>query len=439
MFVSLLDNPILVQTPFIKVTIGDYVFGIFHSSTEIKKDTESGVYIIQNIQYPNYIQALTVQKLNGQVNQYTLHLNYPITPNSDPNFIDKVLSKVQKSRKMILSYGDLSAPAYLYKEEETLIIDVQANVNLKSGVLQYQIQAVSSAKLGQACAFNFINAEFTGMHKPSDIIKKILKNNPKYGLLDLFSGMRDEALIRSNKLIADDDIIVYLEPQYNMTPLDYLRYLVKNMRRSIDDTGVYIFEIVDDISNIFNGPYFKVVHTDAAGDSLDTYDLVIGYPNNTAVTDLTIANNEGYSIFFSYSKELNTSEYVQRIEDNGDISEIYAPVISSDNKESITHSNDISWWNNVTQYPISVTIKLKGLLRPAVLMSKVRLTVLFYGQEYIASGLYIINKQEDSISTSEGFFTTLNMVRIDGANISDKIEKNQKLFDLREYRGKSIV
>ena len=90
---------------------------------------------------------------------------------------------------------------------------------------------------------------------------------------------------------------------------------------------------------------------------------------------------------------------------------------------NLTNSNDLNWWKNVTQYPISATVTLKGLLRPAILMSKVRLSVLFYGKAHISSGEYIINKQVDTID-GNGCWTTLNLVRVDGdgtRNFTDNV------------------
>ena len=65
----------------------------------------------------------------------------------------------------------------------------------------------------------------------------------------------------------------------------------------------------------------------------------------------------------------------------------------------------------MTEYPIKVTITLKGLLRPAILMSYVRLNVYYWGKKHISSGLYVITSQSDSISES-GYRTTLTMTRV---------------------------
>ena len=72
-----------------------------------------------------------------------------------------------------------------------------------------------------------------------------------------------------------------------------------------------------------------------------------------------------------------------------------------------------TWWSQVTQFPISATLTLKGLLRAVMLMSYIRVNVYYYGKKHNTSGLYIITKQEDSISES-GYTTTLSLTRIQG-------------------------
>ena len=74
---------------------------------------------------------------------------------------------------------------------------------------------------------------------------------------------------------------------------------------------------------------------------------------------------------------------------------------------------DINWWSKVTQFPINATVTLKRLLRPAILMSYVRLNVYFYGRKHNSSGLYIITQQSDSVNFS-GYRTTLSLTRIRG-------------------------
>lgn len=410
--ISLLQNPIRVSTPFIKVIIGDYTFGVFKHSEDVKKDN-NGAYKIHSFQYPNYVQSLKVVKINGKVNTYELTIKYPITESNDPNFFEKVFSSVSKSRKIVFTYGDLSAPKFMYKKEEALITNVNNSFDLSGSTITYIVSAVSSCALATAGGFNFVTSEYVGLHQPSSIIKRLLKNNSQFGLLDIFSGMKNMNLVESLGLIQSDDKIVELNAKTNINILDYLQYLVESMRKSSSESGIYKLVVMDDTSDVLNGPYFKVVSASASGDSLDTYSLDIGFPSDNVVTSFSINNNESFSILYNYSKSLNTNEYVTRIQDDGTEVKIYSPNISSTNDEQITYSNDATWWENVTQYPITASVTLKGLLRPAILMSKVRLNVLFYGKAHISSGQYIINKQVDTIN-SEGCWTTLSLVRIGG-------------------------
>lgn len=94
---------------------------------------------------------------------------------------------------------------------------------------------------------------------------------------------------------------------------------------------------------------------------------------------------------------------------------MFAPNISSKNKQYKTRTSDMVYWTKLTEYPISGSITLKGLLRPAILMSHVRLNVYFFGRKHIYSGLYIVTKQVDKVDAS-GYRTTLNITRIKGDN-----------------------
>lgn len=67
-------------------------------------------------------------------------------------------------------------------------------------------------------------------------------------------------------------------------------------------------------------------------------------------------------------------------------------------------------------------------MRPATLMQYVNLKVLFFGAPHISSGLYIITKQQDSISTN-GYKTTLTLTRVSEMtqNISEiSVKENKK-------------
>jgi len=420
---SLLSATNRIEIPFIKVTIGDYTFGVY-SRENLNETTKDGWYKKAKITYPNYIQSLNIKKINGRVNEYNLSLSYPIRPGDDPNFFEKVFSSVSDTRKIVFSYGDMSAPEYIYREEQAIITKVGTTFNINSAIISYTVSAVSSASLASSTARPF-DAWYG---KPSDRIKWLL-NNPDYGLKKLFYGMNNSTLVSELGLIADDDKEVELHRKDNMTSLDYLKYLVSCMvpqgltgNENITN-AFYILTIHDEAENetinnvsnrVLGGPYFKISKVTKNINKPEAYSLTIGYPTGNLITNFGLENNENYSIYYNWQGTLSSNDYVERINSRtGEIERVYSPVISSGNHEHLTKSDDITWWSKVTQYPISANIVIKGLLRPALLMEYVRLQVLFHGKKHISSGLYIITRQEDTID-SRGYRTSLNLTKING-------------------------
>lgn len=417
---SLLGSTSRIETPFIKVTFGDkangYTFGVFQRTKAKQKDA-NGFYTSLKTVYPNYIQSLEIIKINGQVNQYTLSISYPVKNGDDPNFFEKVFSSVSQTRKIVFTYGDVSLPTYIYKNEEAIITKIQTNFKIESSVIDYTISAISSARLAQSASYPFIN---TSPKKPSDEIKALLYNK-NYGLQEIFYGMNNKALVESSGLIPGDDRAVRLESFENITPLDYLKYLVSCMQPGSGNVknptvkDIYTLLINDDTSGKFGGPYFEIKPLSKKVAQSDAYSIDIGYPTANIVTSFQIENNENYSIFYDWQGKLNDAEYTYRINDDGVLEETFAPVITSNNETRATRISDQTWWTKLTEFPISVNITIKGLLRPAILMSAVRLNVYFFGQKHISSGLYVVTKQVDRVDTN-GYRTALSMTRVGGDN-----------------------
>ena len=266
---SLLASPAFVQTPIIQVKIGEHEFGVF------KKDKKGYQ------QYPNYIQNLEVTKINGQVNKYTLTLNYPITEYSDPNYFEKVFASVAKSRSIEFTYGDASSPNFLYKRESAIITRVKSNFQLESASIIYTVSAVSQASLGLSGGYSFQAAT----KKPSDEIYRILQD-PFYGLQDLFKGMRNITKVKTAGLIPQNDVSVSIEKKDNISVIEYLEYLVSLMTPSAGDKAsgsVYILAYVDDPAGQFDGSYFKITQIDANIEHPEAYQIDIGYPGTNYV------------------------------------------------------------------------------------------------------------------------------------------------------------
>lgn len=419
---SLIASNARIQAPWIKVAIGAYTFGIFNKTQAADKDQDGFYLSAFNVQYPNYVQRLEIIKINGQVNQYTLNLVYPVTQTDDPNFFEKVLSSVSKTRKIVFSYGDMSMPSYIYKNEEAIITKVNQSFNLKGGgEISYTIKAVSSAALSAGGSWTFSG----GKDKPSDRIKKLVKD-PKYGLRNLFTGMNASNI---NKLIAGDDKEVELNAKRNISAIDYITYLVGCMipqgftTDQYTSSDIYVLTMHDDTTyddatfadQVINGSYFRVERVSYKTNKSDAFQIDIGFGNaGTIVTDFSVSDDENYSLLYDYNTKLDVDPYVQRIDNNGKLQTIWAPTVTSKNDDFITRPEDIVWWTKVTKYPIKASITVQGLLRPAILMDHVRLNVIYPGgRKHISSGLYLVTQQRDVIDGS-GYRTTLSLIKISG-------------------------
>ena len=414
---SLLSSQARIQVPWVKVTIGDYTFGIFDDKTKSWGKNQAGFYVPFSIQYPQYIKSLEVTKINGQVNKYTLNIDYPITQFDDPNFFEKVFSSVSRSRKIIFTYGDAETPAYIYKNEEAIITKVTQTFNLQGSTISYQISAVSSAALSTDGS---ITMPSPGKKvKPSDEIKKLFKSNKS--LQNTFTGMKASDL---DALIAGDDMPVEIESKQNISAIDYLNYLAGCMIPSGSGPGlskeIYIMTIYDDSITSAdktlskNGPYFKVTKVSTIMEPGDAYEIDIGINTATIVREFSIESNENYSIYYEYQNLAHPENYVRRINDDGLWEDVYAPTSMARTNSFSTNPSDQVWWTKATQFPINATIKVQGLLRPATLMQYVKLNVIFPGgNKHLSSGLYIVTRQVDNIGPN-GYATTLGLTRIKG-------------------------
>lgn len=416
MSLSLLSSTSRVETPFIIVTIAGYTFGNY--SAESRKKLNSGEYQKIISKYPNFMKSLSIDKVNGTVNTYTLNMVYAIREGDDPNLLEKVFSKAKKDRTIKLSYGDLSLPSFIYREEEAIITDIKTNFNIQSSVITYIISCTSKCLSLAAGTYNFPKR----VAKPSDVIKEILYDNT-YGLLQVFYGMQDKEKVLVRNLITSDDKQVTIEAKLNTTIFNYLSYLVSCMtnisesNNSIDKKFIYHLVVKDDISSEWNGPYFQIIKTSSTANdnSIDTYEIDIGYPGQNMVMNFSLDDNQNWSILYDYSNSIEQSNYVYSIDNSGNIVSEYSPTLARSNQLLKMTEADRTYWSNMTQYPINATLTIKGLLRPAILMTYVKVNVLFYGQMHIASGYYVVTKQTDSISES-GYSTTLKLVRIKGIN-----------------------
>ena len=411
---GLLSVGTFVESPFITLQIGQYTFGTYKY-----RKNENTV----KVDYPNYMQSINIVKVNGTVNQYTINMVYQIEPGQDPNLLDKIFSSVGYGTIKI-SYGDYSSPSFIFREEEAIITKLTSNIDFSSSRITYTLFCTSNALQLAARSYNFPGV----VCKPSDKIVELLFSD-KYGLRDVFTGMKNKTIAR--RLIAGDDRETQLEPKEGMSPISYINYLVSEMSPSGDQTtsigkSTYHLTIVDDVTNEYNGPYFKVVKVtaDSSAESLsgaDVYEVDVGYsgyvgdtPSNY-VMNFQVENNDSWSLLYKYSQQIPTEDYVYSIDNTGNVVTEYSPNSTTSSKYHKTTQAQKTWWTQMTQFPITAKLTLKGLLRPAMLMSYVRINSLFYGQRHVSSGLYVITKQQDIVDAS-GYRTILSLTRVTGDN-----------------------
>lgn len=413
---SLLASTNRVEAPFVRVSIGNFTFGVFERK-RIKSNQRNGIVSELATKYPNYVQSLNVKKINGTVNQYRLTIKYQINEDNDPNFFEKIFSSVSDTFRITFTYGDAMLPNYVYRDEEAIITKITNSFDINGSSITYTIEAVSTASLSLSGTYTFPSVTA----KPSDIIKRVIWNS-KYHLTDVFKGMRDRSLVEMSGFIASDDKIVKIPTCTNMSVLEYIAFLVSYMNPTGSTTNsaikqnVYSLMTYEDVQDRFGGPYFKVQKIQRASSSLNqlcTYNVDIGYPSSNVVTDFSIANNQNWSLFYKYNRDLGNSDYLTRIDSKGEIEKVYSPQLSNGRYE-MTQS-DSTWWTKVTQYPIEASMTLRGLLKPAILMQYVKINIWYFGKLHISSGYYLITSQEDSISVSDGYKTTLRLLRVAGA------------------------
>lgn len=417
---QLLSTNTRVEAPVVIVEIGDVSFG-FYNKQRGQVELFGKYYTANKVTYPNYIKSLQVTKINGALNNYQLVLNYAITPNDDPNLIDKILSRVSQTREITFTYGDATSPSFMYRQEKAVITQVKTTPEVANSRIVYTISAVSTALSLTAGTFSFPRRLET---KPSDVIKELI-DRKSYGLTDVFYGMTNKSVVNQRKLIASDDAPVTIEAQTNITILDYLKYLVSCMTSQNDPTNSlkrstkYTLLIHDEADAEIPGPYFtinSVINSAPQDTSVDIYTIDIGYPTKDLISQFSISDDQTYAILYNYANDIKFSDTTYRIGDDGEAEAIYTSPIARDSTLLKTTAAEKTWWSQMTQYPIRATITMKGLLRAILLMSYLRVNVYYYGKKHNTSGLYIVTKQEDSISES-GYTTTLSLTRVQGTEI----------------------
>lgn len=356
------------------------------------------------------MKSLSINKVNGTVNTYTVVFSYQVAYGEDPNKLDKIFSNATKDRKMTVSYGDWNSPSFIYREETGIITSITSSLNMANSAIEYTVKCTSDAIGLTASSFTFPARTAKG----SDILMGLV-SNVKYGLSNIFTGMKDKNKVLQSGLIASDDRAVSIPMQKQVTPLEYMNIVVKSMTSVNDDkNSTYMLTIHDDVNNEYGGTYFSVDKVEYNTPNFlpaDTYELDVNFPADNFITQFSVTNDQSWAILYEYAEKVDKQQYSYRVNNSGEVVATYSPTLVRGSNGQPSQAS-VNWWSKMTGFPIQVTLTLRGLTRPSILMTYVKLNVWFHGgQKHISSGLYIITKQEDRID-SGGYKTTLTMLRV---------------------------
>lgn len=391
MYAELTSADTLVESPFVIVTVGGLTMG---------DCTKSG----NALKVPNFLHGIRVVKINGAVNTYTISIKYQIAVGDDPNLIDKALSSIADNRRITISYGDWAYPSSIYKEETAIISTVKTAFDFNASRIDYTICAVSETQDLNSKCYSFAGT----VSKPSDVMKSMVKNKT-YGITAALPGLNGSTM---NSLIAGNDAKVQIQPKNNITVINYFNYLTSCMTPQNGTAATYKMTINDSKTADSKGASLSVQPMSSVMSSDDnTFTIDIGYPTNKFVTAFNILTDSQWSILYKGSEDVTQSDYCYSINDDGQLIVTSSPSITKSKSTMKTEASTSQWWKDVTEFPITATVTLKGLTRTTMLMSYVRLNVVFYGQQHISSGLYCIQKDEMFVD-AQGFKTTLTLVRV---------------------------
>ena len=373
--------------------------------------TKIGGYGNKGDLYPNYITSMSIKKINGRINQYTFNLTYQIRPNEDPNFIDKLLSKTGYRNKLKILYGDSAYNRGYIKEEDAIITGATHKEDVSSAKIDYTITALSSL----SAAMKITQDYDSKIDKPSNQLYSLLYDSGEVSesLLSVFTGMKDRTSVMSNNLIPTNDAVVKIGGLEDSNPVDYISTLVGCMTSSTNEISSYYLSYYDD--NKMDGPYFKVTEVKKVSDLTSissnsvVYTIDVGYPTNNFVTNFQVCNNDYWPLTYKFAGDIPAYEY--DLDKDGNVSANKINLLTKSQKYNNSGLVEENWWKQVTEFPISAKLTLKGLVAPIMLMSYIEVNVLFYGKKDLASGLYVVTEQNDTISGS-GYTTELTLLRV---------------------------
>lgn len=388
---QLLSYPSLVEAPVIVIKLGGKTIGGYNNFGD---------------PYPNYLTSMTIEKISGKINKYIINLTHQVRYGEDPNLIDKLLSKTGFTNKINILYGDAQLPGALFRDEEAIVTDVIFSEDVGSHKISYTITALSSIISSTSTTSTFASKT----DKPSNLIRDLLYSNTNDSklLLNSLPGMKNRELVEANNLIPTGDAIVTTQKMVGINPLTALNYYVSGMYNAITGNPYYL-TIHDDVQSKYGGAYIQIKEFSYDQTNSNYFEVDVGYPGDNFVMGFNINSDVYFPLVYDYNNQL--SKWVYDIDNNGDIVKTKSNSLLLNNNLQRKNVIQNNWWKKVTEYPISATLTIKGLTKPVMLGSYIKINTMFYGNKDLASGIYVILGQKDELS-GNGYRTTLELLRV---------------------------
>ena len=300
----------------------------------------------------------------------------------------------------------------MFTDTEAIITNVSMNRDYASAKITYVVEAVSTCNYLTSHKMNFPSVT----SKPStEIIKLLYNSTVSNEFKKAFPSMASKTDVMSKGLIPTNDKAVKIPAMKNIDPISYLNYLVSCMcnsttsNNSVLSNSTYMIFYDDNRQNGAGFEIREIKKGQTTNNVNSVFEVTVGYPDGNNVFSFDITNDKSWAIMYDKNISSPSREYIYTITENGDTKKYYSPELSSSSKVMTTAEKN--WWSYMVGFPVTATLTMRGILRPAHITNYIKINVLFYGQKHIASGLYAITEQTDSLS-GNGFRTTFSLVRI---------------------------
>ena len=288
---------------------------------------------------------------------------------------------------------------YSYKNEKAIITNIVPNVDYKNAKITYTITATSSTTLNYTTKKTFS----TRVAQPSQVILEVLYDTSN-GILEILPGMLNRDEVLSKGWIPQNDIPVQIAEKKNISPIDYILYLVSLMKSTSGE--FYTFRIFDAL-NEKQIPHFEIISTSHKGQS-QMMTIQIGFPGSIPVYDFSVNQDSSIALLVDYRDNLESGLF-QDFSFNGDLitKDYYTSQVNNGNPSE----NMKNWWDKMVSFPLKASLTTQGLYVPADIVQSVSLDIVFFGKRYNHTGEYLIMEQKDQIN-AQGYRTTLSLLRI---------------------------